>query len=147
MSLPGSRVVKDADEKRLMRILVVDDDPSTRFVLKLILERQGYEVLEASHGVGALEVLQSDPLPDLVTTDLMMPKMSGFELIHRLRSEARTARLPVVVVTSNPDAALSLGSAELVATIISKPFTAADFADRIQEVAGNPMGMTSPEAH
>jgi hypothetical protein len=52
-----------------------------------------------------------------------------------------------VVVTSNPDAALSLSSAELVATIISKPFTAADFADRIQEVAGNPMGMTLPEAH
>jgi CheY-like chemotaxis protein len=131
----------------LIRILIVDDDPSTRFVMKMILERQGYEVLEASHGVKALEVLQSDPLPDIVTTDLMMPVMSGLELIHRLRSEARTAAIPIVVVTSNPDAALTLGSSELVATIVSKPFTADDFADRIQEVAGNPIGSTPPEAH
>jgi CheY-like chemotaxis protein len=77
----------------------------------------------------------------------MMPKMSGFELIHRLRSDARTAALPIVVVTSNPDAALSLGSSEHVATIVSKPFTAADFADRIQEVAGKQMGGTLPEAN
>lgn len=133
--------------KSLTRVLIVDDDPSTRFVLKLILERQGYEVLEASHGIKALEVLQSDPLPDIVTTDLMMPVMSGFELIRQLRSDARTAALPIVVVTSNPEAALSLGSAEHVTTIVSKPFTAADFVDRIHEVAGNPMGTISPEAH
>jgi CheY-like chemotaxis protein len=129
----------------LRRILIVDDDPSTRFVLKMILERQGYQVLEASHGLKALEVLQSDPLPDIVTTDLMMPVMSGFELIHRLRSEARTAALPIVVVTSNPDAAMSLGSSGL-AAIVSKPFTAAAFAKRIQDVAGNQSGRTRLES-
>lgn len=133
--------------KSLTRILTVDDDPSTRFVLRLILEREGYEILEASDGVKALEILKSDPLPDIVTSDLMMPIMSGFELIHRLRSEARTLAVPIVVVTSNPDAALSLASAGLVNAIVSKPFTAAAFAESIQEVASKQRGTRLLEAH
>jgi CheY-like chemotaxis protein len=133
--------------KSLTRILIVDDDPSTRFVLRLILERAGHEVLEASDGVKALEILSSDPLPDIVTSDLMMPMMSGFELVHRLRSEARTLAVPIVVVTSNPDAALSLASAGLVNAIVSKPFTAAAFAERIREVASKDTGRTLLEAH
>jgi CheY-like chemotaxis protein len=133
--------------KSVTRILIVDDDPSTRFVLRLILERQGYEILEASDGVKALEMLSSDPLPDIVTSDLMMPMMSGFELVHRLRSEARTLAVPIVVVTSNPDAALSLASARLVNAIVSKPFTAAAFAESIQEVASKHRGRTLLEAH
>lgn len=131
----------------MTRILTVDDDPSTRFVLRLILEREGYEILEASDGVKALEILKSDPLPDIVTSDLMMPIMSGFELIHRLRSEARTLAVPIVVVTSNPDAALSLASAGLVNAIVSKPFTAAAFAESIQEVASKQRGTRLLEAH
>ena len=119
----------------MIRILIVDDDPGTRFVLRLILEREGHEILEATDGVKALEILNSDPLPDIVMSDLMMPIMSGFQLIHRLRSEARTLTVPIVVVTSNPDAALGLASAGLVDAIVSKPFTAAAFAERIQEVA------------
>jgi CheY-like chemotaxis protein len=127
--------------------LIVDDDPSTRFVLRLILEREGHEILEASDGVKALEILDSDPLPDIVTADLMMPMMSGFELVHRLRSEARTLAVPIVVVTSNPDAALSLPSAGLVNAIVSKPFTAAAFVESIREVARNKSGRTLLEAH
>jgi CheY-like chemotaxis protein len=131
----------------LTRILIVDDDPSTRFVLRLILEREGHEILEASDGVKALEILNSDPLPDIVTSDLMMPMMSGFELVHRLRSEARTLAVPIVVVTSNPDAALSLASAGLVNAIVSKPFTAAAFVENIRKVARNKSGRTLLEAH
>jgi CheY-like chemotaxis protein len=133
--------------KSLIRILIVDDDPSTRFVLRLILEREGHEIIEASDGVKALEILSSDPLPDIVTSDLMMPMMSGFELVHRLRSEARTLAVPIVVVTSNPDAALSLASAGLVSSIVSKPFTAASFVESIREVARNKSGRTLLEAH
>jgi CheY-like chemotaxis protein len=126
--------------------LIVDDDPSTRFVLKLILEREGYKVLEASDGLKALEILRSDPLADIVTVDLMMPIMNGLELVHRLRSETRTLALPIVVVTSNPDAALSLASGGLVNAIVSKPFTAAPFAERIKEVANKHIGRKLLEA-
>ena len=112
-------------------ILIVDDDPSTRFVLRLILEREGYKVLEAGNGAAALDMIRPDPLPDIVMTDLMMPVMTGVELVRRLRSDPRTAKVPIVVVSSNPDAAQSLE----VNAIVTKPFTAAKLADRIRSIA------------
>jgi CheY-like chemotaxis protein len=115
----------------LSTILIVDDDPSTRFVLRLILERDGHKVLEAGNGAAALDLIKSDPLPDIVMTDLMMPVMTGVELIRRLRSEPRTAKVHIVVVSSNPEAARSLG----VEAIFTKPFTAAKLADRVRAIA------------
>lgn len=119
----------------MSRILIVDDDPSTRFVLRLILEKEGYEVIEAAHGEAALDVVRSDPLPDVVMTDLMMPIMGGLELIQRLRAEPRTASISIVVVSSNPEAARSLKATGLVDAIISKPFDAAALAGGIRAVA------------
>jgi len=119
----------DAD---LSTILIVDDDPSTRFVLRLILEREGYDVVEAGNGAAALDLIRPDPLPDMVMTDLMMPVMTGVELIRRLRSET----MRIVVVSSNPEAAESLE----VDAVVTKPFTASKLADRIRAVANNPIG-------
>ena len=115
----------------LTTVLIVDDDPSTRFVLRLILERDGHKVLEAGNGAAALDLIRSDPLPDIVMTDLMMPVMTGIELIRQLRSEPRTAKVHIVVVSSNPEAARSLG----VDAIVTKPFTAAKLADRVRAIA------------
>jgi CheY-like chemotaxis protein len=119
----------------LSRILIVDDDPSTRYVLRLILEREGYEIDEAANGEAALDMIRPDALPDIVMTDLMMPVMGGVELIQRLRSEPRTAAIPIVVVSSNPEAARSLQSSGLVDAIVSKPFTASRLADRVRALA------------
>lgn len=132
----------------LIRILIVDDDPSIRYVLRLILEREGYEVLEAGHGEAALEMIRPSALPDIVMTDLMMPIMGGVELIRRLRDEPRTASIPIVVVSSNPEAAQNLQASGLVDAIVSKPFTAARLADRIRAVASNPTrGQPPLEGH
>ena len=125
------------------RILIVDDDPRTRFVLRLVLERQGYLVREASDGGKALEMLEADPLPDVVTADLMMPNVSGFELIERLRSEPRTVAIPIVVVTSDPDAAQRLSSSGMVDAIVSKPFTASDLTQGIHDVKDRKMRQAS----
>jgi CheY-like chemotaxis protein len=76
-----------------------------------------------------------------------MPMMSGFELVHRLRSDARTIAVPIIVVTSNPDAALTLASAGLVNAIVTKPFTAAAFAESIRDLVRNESGRTVLEAH
>jgi len=119
----------------LSKILIVDDDPGTRFVCRLILERQGYEVVETGNGEAALHLTRPNPLPRVVLTDLMMPIMGGFELIHRLRSEPRTAAVPIVVVTSNPEAARSLLASGLVDAVVGKPFNAAGLADRIRAIA------------
>ena len=106
----------------MRRILIVEDDPSIRFMLRLILERAGHEVLEAQHGAAALVTLEGE-LPDLVLTDLMMPVMGGSELIQHLRADPRTAELPVLVVSCNPDAIDPLTRAD---AVIAKPFLPAN---------------------
>jgi CheY-like chemotaxis protein len=83
-------------------ILVVDDDPSVRLVFRLILESGGYAVSEARDGIAAL-ILIKDRLPDLVITDMVMPRLDGRELIERLRADGRSARIPVLAVTGNAD--------------------------------------------
>jgi CheY-like chemotaxis protein len=82
-------------------ILVVDDDPNVRLVFRLILESDGYAVREARDGIAAL-ILIKDHVPDLVITDLMMPRMGGRELIERMRADARSAHVPILAVTGNP---------------------------------------------
>ena len=100
------------------RILVVDDDPSIRFLLRMIFESSGYEVSEAQHGVAAL-IRIKDALPDLVVTDMMMPVMDGGALIKHLRADPRTARLPILAVTANPRAREAAKEANVV---MGKPF-------------------------
>lgn len=119
-------------DRRVKRILVVDDDPSMRFMLRLIFEGTGYEVSEAHHGAAALSQLK-DTLPDLLITDMMMPIMDGGELIQQLRSDPRTAHLLILVVSGNPDA-LEVGrNAD---AVIGKPFLPADLRARVDSLLG-----------
>jgi CheY-like chemotaxis protein len=121
--------------QKVSSILVVDDDPSQRFVVKLVLERDGHDVREAAHGEAALDLMGPDTLPDLVTTDLMMPVLGGIELIQRLRSEPRTASIPIVVISGSSAAARALQSSGLVEAIVNKPFDATALAQCIRDVA------------
>ena len=82
-------------------MLVVDDEPDIRYLLAVILERAGYTVIEAAHGDAALEEVRSSQ-PLLVITDRMMPVMDGTELIERLRADAGTAGIPIVMLTATP---------------------------------------------
>jgi CheY-like chemotaxis protein len=116
----------------VITILVVDDDPSIRFLLREILENERYTILEAGNGQAALDAIGSGALPDIVMTDLMMPVMTGAELIVRLRSQASTARIPIVVVSSNPEAVKDLA----VDAIVTKPFNPANLTARVRAVAG-----------
>jgi CheY-like chemotaxis protein len=116
-------------------ILVVDDDAPTRFVLRLILEMAGHEVVEAQHGADALDLISPNLLPDVVVTDLTMPILGGEELIERLRSEPGTASIPIVVVSSDLEAARALQASGLVEAVVDKPFDAAKLARCVQTVA------------
>jgi chemosensory pili system protein ChpA (sensor histidine kinase/response regulator) len=73
------------------RILVVDDDPSIRESAGIVLESEGYEVLTASDGLDGLRAL-SKSLPDLIISDLNMPRMSGFEFLAIVRKRFPTSR-------------------------------------------------------
>jgi CheY-like chemotaxis protein len=79
-------------------VLVVEDDPDQRSILEVLLRSSGYEIISAGNGCEALDLLARE-LPDLMVTDLMMPKMDGAELISRVRADARTRKLPILVLT------------------------------------------------
>jgi CheY-like chemotaxis protein len=79
-----------------LRLLFVDDEPALREVASAVLAEQGYDVLTAEDGLDALRLL-ADPLPDVVISDLTMPRMSGFELLEVVRE--RFPRVPVIAVS------------------------------------------------
>src|SRR5688572_28724411 len=79
------------------RLLLVDDDPDSLALAKMNLA--GYEIRTAADGEEALETAIADP-PDLILLDVMLPKTDGFEVWRRLRSNPRTANVPVILVTA-----------------------------------------------
>ena len=83
-----------------MKILVVDDDPSSRELMRELLEASGHVVSEAENGKTALELIRKRK-PDLVFLDLQMPLRDGFSVIRELRHELQFRNLPVVAVTAS----------------------------------------------
>ena len=79
-------------------VIVVDDEPDIRYLLRITLEEAGYGVVEAAHGEAALELVRRSP-PQLVLTDRMMPRMNGGELIERLRADESTKAIPIVIIS------------------------------------------------
>ena len=99
----------------MSRILVVDDEPDQRFLLRRIFERAGHEVTDATDGAAALRIVR-ESAPDLVVTDMMMPVMTGAELIRCLRGEPATAHIPILAATG--DAHLASGAN----AVVPKPY-------------------------
>ncbi len=79
-------------------ILVVDDEPSIRQLLRQELESQNYQVQEASDGLHALEVVRATP-PDLIILDVMMPKMNGLDLAAILKTNPETSMIPIIILS------------------------------------------------
>ena len=80
-------------------VMVVDDSLTMRKVLSRLLEREGYRVITAIHGVDALQILQ-EIKPSIILTDIEMPHMDGFELVRQLRNDAATAETPIIMISS-----------------------------------------------
>jgi CheY-like chemotaxis protein len=97
-------------------ILIVDDEPAQRVMLRRILERYGHTVIDASDGATALLSIERSP-PDLVVTDVMMPVMDGLELIRRLRCEPTTAAIPIVAASADTNLAREADG------VVTKPYT------------------------
>jgi DNA-binding response OmpR family regulator len=85
-----------------MKILVVDDDKTTRKLLNLFLKAKGYEVVTAENGLDAMEKLGTENI-NLVVTDMNMPYMDGIELTKNLRSDDNWKNIPIVMVTTEAD--------------------------------------------
>jgi two-component system KDP operon response regulator KdpE len=102
-----------------LKVLIVDDEPPIRKLLRLGLHAQGYEILEAPNGKTALELLAKSP--DLIILDLGLPDMQGLDLLRRIR--AQQENVPIVVLSSRDDEAGKVEALDLGADdYVTKPF-------------------------
>lgn len=120
----------------MRKILVAEDNPASRELLREILVAHGYEVAEVSNGQEALEKI-ADTRPDLVLLDIQMPILDGFSVVRRLRQDPRFARLRVVALTAyamrgDRERALAAGFD----AYITKPVTVAAIRAQIERFLG-----------
>jgi CheY-like chemotaxis protein len=100
------------------RVLVVEDDATLRAVIRLVLEREGYEIHEAEHGRAALDAM-AGAMPDVAVVDLKMPVMDGGELIRRMRADSRLAAVPIVLLSGYGE---SVDGGQAADEVLAKPF-------------------------
>jgi signal transduction histidine kinase/CheY-like chemotaxis protein len=105
-----------------LTVLIVDDDPSVHDVLSATLGRQGYEILHAADGEEALQIMRKSR-PDVVTLDVMMPKIDGWSVLGIMKSDSRLQDIPVIMLTIVDDRNLgySLGASEFMTKPIDRP--------------------------
>ncbi|HLG16371.1 MAG TPA: response regulator [Blastocatellia bacterium] len=102
------------------KVLIVEDDFDTRYVLSLVLKAEGYVVVTAADGECALGVA-AEQQPDLVITDVKMPRLDGIELTRRLRSDPQTAATPILVITAYGETPLKRALAAGASACARKP--------------------------
>lgn len=124
-------------------LLVVEDIPDILTLLDTTLKFKGYRVVTAVNGQEALEVIQKEH-PALIITDILMPRMDGFSLVHRLRIEPETRKIPVIFLSATYVAAedkafaLTIGATRF----MEKPVVLDEFLSTIEEL----MNKSTPDA-
>ena len=123
-------------------ILIVDDEPQTRDLLRLMLKRDGYEVYEAEDGYDALEKVKT-LLPDMVLLDVMMPDIDGITVCQKLRAEQATKNTPVLMLSARTHlAAVEKGIIAGATRYLTKPIGRTELLQHVSEVFA---GIPSPE--
>jgi CheY-like chemotaxis protein len=114
---PSSPDERPSRLRKATFILVVDDDPDVLAALTDALESEGYEVRGARDGIEAIEAI-AERRPDLIITDLLMPTMTGFELLAALHDDPQLATIPTLIITAgrSAEAAATAG-----AMVLPKP--------------------------
>jgi CheY-like chemotaxis protein len=110
-------------------VMVVDDEPDIRYLLRITLEQAGYGVVEAAHGEAALALVRRSP-PQLVLTDRMMPRMNGGELIERLRADESTKGIPIVIISG------TRGTRAGADAVVGKPFDPGELIVLVDRLIG-----------
>ena len=126
--------MKDADK----RILLVEDDRFLRRACEASLQRRGFTVRSAPDGEEGLRLARSET-PDLILLDLVMPRMSGFEMLRALRSDDGTCRIPVLVLSnsSSPTAAGDVTALGIEGYWVKSNLSLKELGDRIAGLLGS----------
>ena len=115
-------------------ILIVDDEPNARSLLRLILVRAGFEVLVAQDGYEALKEVK-EKIPDAMILDIMMPGIDGFEVCEKLRSNKDTATLPIIMLSARADPeSVNKGLRVGATKYLTKPVTPELLTSQVNEV-------------
>ena len=119
------------------RMLVADDDPAILRLIATILEKENYHVVTARDGREAYKILQGDADFTAAILDVIMPHISGPELVRYMKSEERLKRIPVMMMTAEQDPKLSSDSFSAGAIVfLPKPFTTAQLQIMLQMLVG-----------
>jgi DNA-binding response OmpR family regulator len=117
-------------------VLVADDDDDIRDLVAFRLDRAGYEVVRAADGEEAL-ALAKQHVPDLAVLDVMMPKLTGYDVTRELRANAETSRIPVILLTARvQEADVARGFEAGADDYVKKPFSPQELKARVQAVLG-----------
>ena len=124
-------------DKETKRILVADDDPAILRLVTTLLEKDNYTVVTARDGREAYKHLQSDPNFIAAVLDVVMPHISGPELVRYMKTEKRLRNVPVMMMTAEQDPKLSSDSFSAGAVVfLPKPFTTAQLHTMLQMLVG-----------
>ncbi|HYV12152.1 MAG TPA: response regulator [Pyrinomonadaceae bacterium] len=119
------------------RMLVADDDPAILRLIATIIEKENFNVVTARDGREAYKILQADPNFTAAILDVVMPHISGPELVRYMKSEDRLKRIPVMMMTAEQDPKLSSDSFSAGAVVfLPKPFTTAQLQIMLQMLIG-----------
>ena len=117
-------------------VLVADDDDDIRDLVAFRLDRAGYDVLRAGDGQQALDIAR-DRRPDLAVLDVMMPRLTGYDVTRELRADAETAQIPVILLTARvQEADIARGFEAGADDYVKKPFSPQELKARVQAVLG-----------
>ena len=116
----------------MSRVLVVDDDEAVRIVVEAVLRADGHDVATAGDGETALGLLRNEPAPSVVLLDLMMPRLSGWDVLEAMAHRPQLADVPVLVLTGYDD----VGGLPSRCHVLHKPIDADLLRDRVRELEG-----------
>ncbi|MFE7905086.1 response regulator [Streptomyces albogriseolus] len=121
------------------RVLVVDDNKVIRQLIRVNLELEGIEVVTAADGAECLEVVHQ-VRPDLITLDVVMPRLDGLRTAGRLRSDPRTAGIPLVIVSACTQHEVDSGLDVGVDAFLAKPFEPQELVRVVQSLVSSSIG-------
>ena len=122
----------------MTKILIVDDEPTVRALLRDVLEIEGYDIAEANDGESALASVAKE-VPDLLVLDVMMPGMSGIDVLMKLREQHSNKELPIILLTAaSDDDTTWRGWSSGASIYLQKPFDPSHLLDWVERLISGP---------
>ena len=121
------------------KIMVVDDEPDQILTVTQILEdmEEGYEIIGADSGIACLNFLKNNNIPDLILLDILMPDMSGWEVLTKIKNNSKWRNIPVIFITAIDDKNNIIISKHMSEDFIEKPIDVSIFKNKIKRILQN----------